>query len=145
MAKDQDDWRRRREREDEEERERERERAEDASKKAKAGKGAGVVKEDAASQKLEEILERAETMIDQVHNLYRMFLVGVERIPPVERRKQLNQLMDTAALMGKATAAQRFRFSAIQSRYTAHTEQWDRMLKNLEAGKIKKTAKSGKE
>ncbi|MGZ3709841.1 MAG: hypothetical protein ACXVBC_13050, partial [Bdellovibrionota bacterium] len=88
--------------------------------------------------KFEELVARAEPMIEQLNNLYNMWASGAEKIPPIERRKQLDQIMVTLTLMGKPTSATQFRFSALNSTYITFRDRWDRLIRDFESGKLKR-------
>src|SRR6185312_3659968 len=88
-----DERRRQRELEDEEEK-----RAKEARKSpgaAGAGRNAATSSRtgDAATDKLLELFQRAEPLIEQLNSLYNQYITGVESRPPLERRKQLDQTM----------------------------------------------------
>ena len=137
-----------REREDEEEAEAQK-RAEErelAARRAgpgmtKASATAGIledaraIQESGSSEKLHELLERVEPLIGQVHQLYNQYFTGVERAPPIERRKQLDQAMQMLNLLPKPTPTLRFKCSTLQTRYMSFVEQWDRRTRVAEAGK----------
>ena len=91
------------------------------------------------SEKVIELLKRAEPMIEQLNHLYNMFLSGAEKLPPNEKRKQLDQIMAALITMPKPTPALKFRYQGIQSQYQTYSDRWDRLLKNLEGGKIKRS------
>ena len=95
---------------------------------------------DPAIDKLLELFARAEPLIDQVNALYGQYIAGVESLPPLERRGQLDQLMLTLQTIHKPTAAYQFRFNSLQASYLSHRDRWDRMCKNLESGKITRPA-----
>jgi hypothetical protein len=138
MADEDDVRRRRREREEEEEDERAKPGSAPASKTANK---LGFSKPEAVPvEKFDEMIQRADVMIEQLNNLYKMFVVGVEKLPPNEKRKALDQLMYGLQIMSKPTPSANFKFSSIQSRYEANKERWEKMLKDLESGKIKRTA-----
>jgi hypothetical protein len=84
--------------------------------------------------RIEQLLDQVEPLIQQLHQLYNMFQAGVEKRPPVERRKQLDQLMATLTSSQKPSAVTRFRFTAVQASYLSHVELWERMLKKMERG-----------
>lgn len=93
--------------------------------------------------KLNELLERAEPLIMSVNSSYNQFAAGVEVRPPLERRVQLDQMMNTLMLMAKPTPAYRFRYQSLQSTYSSYKQRWDRMMTDIESGKIKRFAKPG--
>jgi hypothetical protein len=137
MAKEDDAWRRLREREDEADREISNE---IEASLGKGGKGADSTRTSLSGDKLDELIQRADVAIQQLNNLYNMFVVGVERFPPIERRGQLEQLVAALQSINKATPAALYKYNAIQSRFILHRDKWDKMIKDLESGKIKRTA-----
>jgi len=83
---------------------------------------------------LEDLLERAEPLIEQVHQLYNQYFSGVEKRAPMERRKQLDQLMLSIQMIQKGMATARFKASTLHSKYRSFAEQWDRRLRQKESG-----------
>lgn len=92
----------------------------------------------AGSIKLDELMTRAEPLIEQVNSLYSQFMNGTERAPPNERRRQLDQLMTTIMMMHKPTPTQRFRATGVMYTYQQYKDRWERMIRDLESGKIKR-------
>jgi hypothetical protein len=92
----------------------------------------------AVEDKLVELFDRAERMIEQVNALYAQYLTGLETNRPDVRRKQLDDLMASLVMMPKPTVIYRFRYQNINSTYVMFRERWDRNLKDLENGKIKR-------
>lgn len=121
------DWKQKRKREIEEE---------EAEVKKKLD--SGEVRGGLPVEKLVELIDRADTLINQLNNLYSMYISGAEKTPPIERRKTLDQMMVTITYTGKPTQALLFQCNNLVSRYTVHKERWDKMVKNLESGKLKK-------
>lgn len=134
VPRDDDPWKRLREREDEEN---------DDSSSLAAKRGAvrpGSGQPQAASEgKLDQLLEQAGPLIEQLNNLYNQYFAGAERNPPNERRKHLDQIMASIQLTHKPTAAIQFRCQTVHSAYITARDRWDRMLKDLETGKLKRT------
>ncbi len=125
--KDDDSWKRYREREDERD-----------SESVAPSSPAAAKASEGGTEKLIELLKQVEPMIEQVHMLYNQFLAGVEKRPPIERRKQLDQLMETIQAMFKPTPAAQFRANTVRTRYQSYRDRWDKTIKDLEDGKIKK-------
>lgn len=123
---------RRREEEDEQERE------------AKKKKGDySVQSHQDTNEKLRDMMEQVEAMLPQLDNLYSFYAKGFERRPPLERRKQLDQLIRTMEAMPKNTQTLRYKFSGIQQSYNSHREKWERLLRDIESGKIKRPVRHG--
>ncbi len=124
---------------------REREREEEDAQGSLADKRRGLtpnaINENASSSegKILEFFERADPLMEQLNNLYSQYIAGVERMPPIERRKQLDQMMATLQLMAKPTQALQFRYNTVHAKYVSHRDRWDRLCRDLESGKIKRT------
>lgn len=87
---------------------------------------------------LNHLIENAEILIEQLNNLYNMYAAGVEVMPPVAKRRQLEALMKQMLTMPKTSSALQFRWGSIQARFNVHKDRWDRIIKDLELGKIKR-------
>ena len=92
------------------------------------------------TKKLDELLNRAEPLIFQVNGSYNQYAAGVEIRPPIERATQLEQMMTTLMLMAKPTPAYRFRFQNVQATYNTYKKRWDKLVQDLDSGKIKRFA-----
>jgi hypothetical protein len=137
----QDDFWTRRRKEEEREEEEARERAEMEALKRKQSPAVGAkTAEKPLPTQFDELIKRAPVLIDQLEHLYRQFVAGVLSRPPVEERARLDQLLAQLTLSGKSTAADRFRFSSILQTYNTHKGRWDKLLSDVETGKIKRVA-----
>ncbi|MCM2279972.1 MAG: hypothetical protein NDJ89_18015 [Oligoflexia bacterium] len=90
--------------------------------------------------KMNELMNRAEPMILSVNSSFNMYAAGVEIRPPTERFNQLEQMMLTLTMMAKPTPAYRFRFQNLQSTYNTYKRKWEKLLQDIESGKIKRFA-----
>jgi hypothetical protein len=99
----------------------------------------GAPKEE-NSTRIDELLRRAEPMIAQLNTLYTMFITGVERLPPLEKRKQLEQIMATLQSTPKPNATYGFRVNTLNTHFLTMRERWDKQIRDVESGKIKRTA-----
>jgi hypothetical protein len=145
MARDDDPWKRMREREDERDAE-EAASQQSLSQKRKAANAAElappVIKPgsiDMSTEKLLETLKLVEPMIEQVNNLYNQYIAGVEKRPPVERRKQLDNFMSVIQNIAKPTQGLMFKCNTLLAHYQAHKDRWERMLRDLEKGARKRS------
>lgn len=132
MAIDEDSYQRRKQREKEEE-------EEEAARKAPGAQKKGDAPAAATGDKLLDLIARSEPMIEQLDHLYMMFIAGADKIPPNEKRKQLDQTMAGLQAMSKPSQSAAFRYNALHARYVTYRDRWDKMLKDLEDGKLKRT------
>jgi hypothetical protein len=94
--------------------------------------------EKAMQEKLTELYDRAERLVEQVNALYTQYFSGIESRPPDTRREQLEQLINALQIMAKPTEVYRFRYQSVYGTYLVYRNKWDRGLKDLENGKIKR-------
>ncbi|MDR3606287.1 MAG: hypothetical protein P4M08_02780 [Oligoflexia bacterium] len=142
MAPEDDFWTRKRKEEEAEEREREleKEREErEGAKRQKLGFFGQPVAEETTGQ-FDDLLHEATVLIEQLNHLYNQFKTGLLMLPPTEKRSRLNHIMKMLTQAAKPTPATRFKFGSIQASYEAHCARWDKLLQDLESGKIKRTA-----
>jgi hypothetical protein len=97
--------------------------------------------EQLTQEKLNELYDRAERMVEQVNGLYLQFFSGVEGHPPKVRREQLDQLMAALQIMPKPTEVYRFRYQSLNGTYVVYRNKWERQLKDLESGKLKRVVR----
>ena len=138
MAREKDAWAKFREKEEarvEEESKRLQEEMRKINPNAKSGPafGAGATTPD---QLLIELLSKCEVMMEQITNLYGMWIQGMERVPPIVQRNHLNDLVLKIQAAAKPTANLRFRVAEFHTKFGTYTDKWDRILKDVESGKI---------
>jgi hypothetical protein len=95
------------------------------------------IKEKSHGEQINELLSQADPMVDQLNNLYKMFSTGVERLPPTAKRAQLESIIARLAQIPKPNATYAFRVNALTLRVSAMKDKWDRMMRDIESGKIK--------
>ncbi len=97
---------------------------------------ADLDKATTTDQILIELLNKCEIMMEQITNLYNMWVQGMERTPPVTQRKHLEDLILKIQAAPKPTTNLRFRVGQFHTRYGTYKDKWDRLLKDVEAGKL---------
>jgi hypothetical protein len=130
-----DDWRKKRDREDESERDFEQKRMRD---RGIVPSGKGLATEGLSSdpaQKLLELLDRSGPLMEQLNNLYAMYMAGVEKRPPIERRQVLESIMQQIAGLPRPTPAIQFRVQTVIASFNTHRDRWDKLLRDRENGK----------
>jgi hypothetical protein len=83
-------------------------------------------------------IENCEVFIDKVQNLWTQYLSGIEKFPPHTHAKQLEDMVTGLNKLDKPLAQDRFKLQNFLSKYAAYKDRWDRLVKDLEAGKIKR-------
>lgn len=91
-----------------------------------------------ARDNLDPLIRQAEPLIEQLNNLYNQFIAGVDSRPPLETRKRLDSVMQQLQAVPKPTPANQFRYQTLQTRYLSHVDRWERLMRDLESGKIQR-------
>jgi len=93
-------------------------------------------------QVLIELLTKCDMMMEQITNLYGMWIQGMERMPPKTQRSHLEDLILKVQAAPKPTANLRFRVAEFNNKYSTYKDKWERILKDVESGKINVKRKS---
>jgi len=139
MAEKKDGWSRFRER-DEQRVEEERSRLHEEMKRIDPK--AEISEKTTTDQVLIELIGKCEVMLEQITNLYGMWINGFERTPPITQRSHLDDLILKIQAAPKPTPNLRFRVSEFQTKVHTYKDKWDRILKDVEAGRISVKRKS---
>ena len=82
----------------------------------------------------ERDLQALEDALRNLNAQYDAFLYGSSHKPPVETRRRVGQQIRRLSHTESESSAERFRFMALQGRYNALSERWDRLQSEKEAG-----------
>ncbi len=132
---DDESFRQRREREEREELEQRSEETELLKKQSTPQKIGSI---EGNTDRLNEHITQAEPLIEQLNHLYNQFFSGAEKLPPTERRTQLEQVMNLIHLMSKPTVTIQFRCNTLWAHFVANRDRWDKKMKDFEMGKLKR-------
>jgi hypothetical protein len=83
----------------------------------------------------ERELEVLEEAIRRLGVEFDAFLYGTATKPPSESRKHVEQMIRRLNAVQLDGAAERYRFSTLQGRYTTMTERWERLQSEKESGR----------
>ena len=92
---------------------------------------------------LDETIQKLEVMTEQLNNLYNQYLSGVEKRAPIEKRRQYASLVQILQNLPKPTLQARFRSNTMLVRFQSQMERWDKLLRKLEAGGLKRRLGTG--
>jgi hypothetical protein len=80
-------------------------------------------------------LRGLENALRNLNAQYDAFLYGSTHKPPLEVRRRVSQQLRRLSTTESESPADRFRFQALQVRYNALCERWDRLQSEKEAGR----------
>lgn len=87
---------------------------------------------------LERIIGECELKMDQLVAVYNQFLGDSKKQPPIEQRKRLGRQIDLLVQAPKANSQIKFKCNNTIMRFQSLCERWDKMLRALESGTIKR-------
>jgi hypothetical protein len=76
-----------------------------------------------------------ENALRNLNAQYDAFLYGSSHKPPVEIRRRVGMQIRRLSTTEAESSAERFRFQALQVRYNAFCERWDRLQNEKESGR----------
>jgi len=88
-----------------------------------------------SSENFERELRVVEEALRRLNAEYDGFLYGTTARPPVPSRRHVEEMFRRLNASEDMSAAERYRFSTLQGRFTALTERWDRLQGEKEAGR----------
>jgi hypothetical protein len=115
-------------------------------KKPGGSKGALALSTEAGSEKsiavedqdLDTLFLQVPNLMEHLNNLYNMYIAGVEKRPPIEKRKLLDRIKNAIVDAPKPTASSRFKSSVLTAQIQTGCEKWDKLLRALELGNLKR-------
>lgn len=90
----------------------------------------------ATEKDLEAELVDIATRVEKLRVRYQGFFVGLEKLPPLFERDQLERQLRVSALNDVRKAIFKFRFQALIQRYRTMAVYWDRVMRELEEGRV---------
>jgi hypothetical protein len=84
---------------------------------------------------IERDLDLLERSLTGLKVDYERFFAGDLKVPPVAARRKVDEILRRVANVQVERAAERFRLQALEGRYTALTELWDKRLAAKEEGR----------
>lgn len=89
-------------------------------------------------KELEEELADLAQRIERLRVLYQQYFMGMERVPPLVQREQLERRIRESPLNEARRAAIRFRFFSLLQRLRTLEVYWDRLERDIEEGRVER-------
>ncbi|MGE5414517.1 MAG: MXAN_5187 C-terminal domain-containing protein [Syntrophomonadaceae bacterium] len=87
------------------------------------------------TQSFDRELRVLEEALKRLNAEYDGFLYGSVSRPPLPTRRHVEEMLRRLSASEDMSAADRYRFSTLQGRFTSLTERWDRLQGEKEAGR----------
>lgn len=90
----------------------------------------------ATDKEYEEDLAEFTRRVERLRVHYQSYFLGLERRPPLQLREQLDRFIRETCLNEARRATFKFRFQSLLQRYRILAVYWDRVLRDLEEGRV---------
>lgn len=86
--------------------------------------------------KQDDELDRLEEDIRVVKNKYDQFFAGIQKMPPMQERRNIEVFLHELGKQKMRENARRFRFNQLLTRYNQYRELWARKMREREEGPL---------
>lgn len=93
---------------------------------------------DRDSRKIRELLELLAQYIQITKNEYEMYFMGIQRLPPIDKEREVKRQLRELTEGHISNTAQQFQLRVLRSRYNTMKVLWNRTCKQIEDGTYKK-------
>lgn len=105
-----------------------------AAKRHESKYHASKVLKDAMDKELSEL----DARLSRVRVLYDQYFMGIERMEPTYLRSEIDKIFRRSQILKRGSTVFKFRFRSLQQRYTAYRSYWDRIVRMIEDGQIRR-------
>jgi hypothetical protein len=85
-------------------------------------------------QDMEADLHDLGVQIDRLKVLYEQYFLGLEKMPPVVARREVEKLLDAFGKQNIGNTGMRFRYLGLVRRWKTYAERWDKILREIDNG-----------
>jgi len=96
--------------------------------------------QDAEAQKkaMDEEISGFENRLGRLRVLYDQYFMGIERLPPEMLRNELDKAFERSKISRSRSTVHKFRFRSVRQKYTSLKSYWDRIVRLIEDGRIRR-------
>lgn len=105
-----------------------------AAKRHESSYEASKTLKDAMEQELSDL----EGRISRLRVLYDQYFMGIERMEPTHLRSVVDKIFRRSQVLQRGSTVYKFRFRSLQQRYTAYRSYWDRIVRMIGDGQIRR-------
>ncbi|MFH1529282.1 MAG: hypothetical protein ABIK09_00965 [Pseudomonadota bacterium] len=91
-----------------------------------------------AKKAMEEEVVELDKKLNRIRVLYDQYFMGVERLPPEMMRNELDKAFMRSKIPRSRSTALKFRFRSVRQKYTSLKSYWDRIVRLIEEGRIRR-------
>ncbi len=92
----------------------------------------------AQKEAFEKELEEQDGRISRLRVLYDQYFMGIEKIEPLHVRGVVEKTFLRSKIPRRGSTAMKFRYRSLQQKFTSYSSYWDRLVRLIEEGKIRR-------
>lgn len=89
-------------------------------------------------ESFEHELEDLENRIARLRVLYDQYFMGIEKLEPMQMRTAVEKIFLRSRVPLRGSTVLKFRFRSLQQKFTSFTGYWDRIVRLIEEGSIRR-------
>jgi len=101
----------------------------------------GVSKYKASEEEKEKYLVELDDLdhrISRLRVLYDQYFMGIERLEPQQQRTVVAKILRRSVVGKRGSTVLKFRFRSLQQRFVSYCSYWDRIVRLIEDGRIRR-------
>lgn len=83
-------------------------------------------------------LDNLDKHISRLRVLYDQYFMGIERLEPLHLRNEIKKTMRRSDILKRGSTVLKFRYRSLQQRFTSYGSYWDRIVRMIEEGQIRR-------
>jgi hypothetical protein len=87
---------------------------------------------------MDKELTDLEARMARLRVLYDQYFMGIERMEPTYLRGEVDKIFRRSQILKRGNTVFKFRFRSLQQRYTSYRSYWDRIVRMIEDGKMRR-------
>ncbi len=87
---------------------------------------------------MEKELTDLEARMARLRVLYDQYFMGIERMEPTYLRGEVDKIFRRSQILKLGNTVFKFRYRSLQQRYTSYRSYWDRIVRMIEDGKMRR-------
>ncbi|MBM4352873.1 MAG: hypothetical protein FJ109_03610 [Deltaproteobacteria bacterium] len=92
----------------------------------------------ALKEKFDSELDQLDNRISRLRVTYHQYFMGIEKLEPTYQRKEIQKVFNVSQILKLGSTVHRFRYRAMQQKFTSYSSYWDRIVRLIEEGRIRR-------
>jgi hypothetical protein len=92
----------------------------------------------ALKEKMDKEMDDLDSRISRLRVLYDQYFMGIERVEPIFLRNSIEKDFRRSNILRRGSTVLKFRYRSLQQKYTAYRSYWNRIVRLIEDGQIRR-------